>query len=116
MHALLACDASPRIPVSVQTILFAPVTCQSIIERELQPVYEATTLEDIQDALEEAIQHLRELEVFDAIEAVIDEEPLDVPDACSIVLQLHENNWYRIHGGTYVQVSCTRKTCVVLGT
>jgi outer membrane protein insertion porin family len=26
-----------------------------------------------------------------------------VPDACSIVLRLSEANWYRLHGGTYVQ-------------
>lgn len=50
-------------------------TKQEVIDRELKRVYDAKTLQQIHEALEEAITNLRQLDVFEEIEALIDSEP-----------------------------------------
>lgn len=60
-------------------------TRQAIIDRELQRVYDAKTLQEIHDALEEAVTNLRQLDVFEEIEALIDSEP----EVCVGSVQAH---------------------------
>jgi hypothetical protein len=48
-------------------------TAQALLDRELQRVYDARSLREVHAALEEAVEHLRQLEVFRRIDALIDE-------------------------------------------
>ncbi len=50
-------------------------TREAIIDRELQRVYDANTLQEIHAALETAVANLQQLEVFNAVDVVIDEPP-----------------------------------------
>jgi len=50
-------------------------TRQSILDRELQRVYDAKSLREVHTALEIAVEHLRQLEAFRRIDALIDDEP-----------------------------------------
>ncbi|KAJ9511435.1 hypothetical protein QJQ45_029911 [Haematococcus lacustris] len=74
-----------------------------LIERELQKVQDASTLEEIHLALEEAGSNLEKLRVFSRIELLVNEEPEDEPEVCSVLVDLEEKNWYRAHLATYVQ-------------
>eukprot|EP00775_Hariotina_reticulata_P009504 gene9504-9667_t len=76
---------------------------QSILDRELDRVYEAKTLKEVHEALETSVEHLRQLETFEDITALIDAEPQDEPDACTVQLVLQEVGRYRFGGGTYTQ-------------
>ncbi|KAF5832207.1 surface antigen-domain-containing protein [Dunaliella salina] len=74
-----------------------------LIDRELERVYAASTLEEIHAALEEAGRNLQQLGVFKRMDMLLNELPEDEPDACSLVLDLEEKNWYKVHAATYVQ-------------
>lgn len=50
-------------------------TRQDILERELQRVYDARSLREVHAAVEEAVEHLRQLEAFRRIDALIDDAP-----------------------------------------
>lgn len=50
-------------------------TRQAILDRELQRVYDAKSLREVHEALEIAVEHLRQLEAFRRIDALIDDEP-----------------------------------------
>uniref|UniRef100_A0A383WJ48 Bacterial surface antigen (D15) domain-containing protein n=1 Tax=Tetradesmus obliquus TaxID=3088 RepID=A0A383WJ48_TETOB len=76
---------------------------QEILDRELDRVYEAKTLREVHEALERSVEVLRQLEVFDDITALIDSQPLDEPDSCSVQMVLQEVGRYKFGGGTYTQ-------------
>jgi hypothetical protein len=48
-------------------------TRQALLDRELQRVLDAGTLREVHAALEVAVEHLRQLEVFRRIDALIDD-------------------------------------------
>ena len=50
-------------------------TRRDILERELERVYDARSLREVHAALELAVEHLQQLEVFRRIDALIDDEP-----------------------------------------
>lgn len=76
-------------------------TKAGLVERELRRVEHASTLEEIKDELLEAYEDLVGLDIFDAVDVVIDKG--DAPDTCSVVAQFQEKNLLRLHTGTYVQ-------------
>jgi hypothetical protein len=52
-----------------------PRTNSHIIDRELQRVYDAGTLQEIHEALEEAGRNLQRLQIFRGLKMLIHEEP-----------------------------------------
>lgn len=68
----------------------------------------AQTLEEIHGALVAACNNLESLGMFNRIEALISEEPLEEPDACSVSIDLEEKKFYAAKIGTHVQVSAER--------
>jgi hypothetical protein len=50
-------------------------TKQSIIDRELQRVYDAKTLEELHAAMEQAGRNLQQLNVFNKVDFLANEEP-----------------------------------------
>lgn len=71
----------------------------------MQRVYDATTLEEIHMALEEAGRNLQQLGVFRRLHMLVHEEPSDDPALVSVNLDLEEKNWYKLHAATFVQVT-----------
>eukprot|EP00879_Flechtneria_rotunda_P023366 GHRR01024716.1.p1 GENE.GHRR01024716.1~~GHRR01024716.1.p1 ORF type:complete len:243 (+),score=73.44 GHRR01024716.1:534-1262(+) len=76
---------------------------QEILDRELDRIYEAKTLKEVHEAVERAVEVLRQLEVYDDISALIHSEPQDEPDACTVQLELQETGRYKFGAGTYTQ-------------
>eukprot|EP00878_Enallax_costatus_P024990 GHUV01026706.1.p1 GENE.GHUV01026706.1~~GHUV01026706.1.p1 ORF type:complete len:297 (+),score=63.56 GHUV01026706.1:395-1285(+) len=76
---------------------------EEILDRELERVYQAETLKEVHEALETSVEVLRQLEVFDDITALIDAQPMNEPDVCTVQLMLQEVGRYRFGGGTYTQ-------------
>ncbi|GAX76883.1 hypothetical protein CEUSTIGMA_g4329.t1 [Chlamydomonas eustigma] len=86
-------------------------TKASIIDRELERVYDATTLEEIHMALEEAGRNLQQLQVFRRLHMLVHEEPLDEPSLVSVLIDLEERNWYKLHAATFVQGNGNETSC-----
>jgi hypothetical protein len=59
---------------------------------------------EVHEALEQSVDVLRQLEVFENITAVLGAQPVDEPNACSIDLVLTEAKLYNFKAGTYTQV------------
>eukprot|EP00798_Chlamydomonas_sp_ICE-L_P003901 gene3901-13971_t len=78
-------------------------TRSHIIDRELDRVLEAKTLDEIHLALEMAGKNLQQLNIFRRIDMIVTEEPKEHEEACTVVLDLEEKNWYKVNAGTYVQ-------------
>ncbi|KAG2436096.1 hypothetical protein HYH02_011607 [Chlamydomonas schloesseri] len=78
-------------------------TRASLIERELEPIYQAQTLAEVHTEMEAAGKRLRQLGVFTGVSMLAHEEPLDDPTACTVELAVEESNWFKLRAATYVQ-------------
>jgi len=74
-----------------------------IIDRELQRVQDANTLEEIHIALEETGRNLQQLGIFSRVDMLVSEDPEDDPEGCTVRVDLQEKNWYKVHAATYIQ-------------
>ncbi|CAL5228989.1 g12227 [Coccomyxa viridis] len=73
-----------------------------IIARELQPLQQARSLDEIKDALLEIHDSLMSLDVFDAVEIIISDSDLGRPDTCTVLINCSEKGRFRLNTGTYV--------------
>ncbi|KAL6769455.1 SAM50 [Auxenochlorella protothecoides x Auxenochlorella symbiontica] len=85
------------------TILGLKRTNKHLVMRELLRVKNAQTLDEIKDAVVAAYQDLMALEIFDAVDIVIDGLDGKHPEACSITARFSEKSPIQVHTGTYVQ-------------
>ncbi|KAI8473360.1 MAG: surface antigen-domain-containing protein [Monoraphidium minutum] len=88
-------------PLAVDSVRIEPRggaplrTRQALLDRELERVLSARSLREVHAALETAVEHLRQLEAFKRVDALIDDEPAGVPGVCSVGLELEECGWYK---------------------
>ncbi|GFR49021.1 hypothetical protein Agub_g11042 [Astrephomene gubernaculifera] len=78
-------------------------TRADILQRELEPIYKAETLAEVHQELDAAGRRLKQLGVFDEVNMLVHEEPLNDPTACTVDLRLEELNWFKLRAATYVQ-------------
>ena len=64
-------------------------TREELVTRELQPLREARSLDEIKDVLLDAVSTLMELDVFEAVSFTIDDEP-----ALALVLPGQLHGWH----------------------
>ncbi len=78
-----------RLVVEKVTIVGLDRTKAYIVSRELEPVKDARSLDEIKDVLLEAHEHLQSLGIFDGVEVIItDSETVHLPACSSVELRM----------------------------
>mmetsp|Transcript_32776 Transcript_32776/g.77703 ORF Transcript_32776/g.77703 Transcript_32776/m.77703 type:complete len:405 (-) Transcript_32776:1215-2429(-) len=84
-------------------------TDRRVVERELEGLKSAATLDEIKDVLIGATNRLHEMDIFDTVEmrvgAGTEGDDEGTPDTADVTINLHESNILKIHGGSYVNQS-----------
>ncbi|GAB4818843.1 hypothetical protein N2152v2_005889 [Parachlorella kessleri] len=78
-------------------------TKNGLVLRELLKVRDARTLDEIKDTLLEAYEELMGLDIFEAVEVVVDADEKGRKDRCNVRAEFVEKSVLRLHTGTYVQ-------------
>eukprot|EP00898_Chlorokybus_atmophyticus_P004189 jgi/Chlat1/4771/Chrsp308S00822 len=79
-------------------------TRREIVERELMPVLEASSFEELKDSVLDASHRLKDLEIFTMCDILIDEGP-EIPglDTATVIITVQEAGPLSLNTGTYVQ-------------
>ncbi|CAL8469714.1 g9256 [Coccomyxa elongata] len=91
-----------RLVVEKVTIVGLDRTKAYVVSRELEPVKDARSLDEIKDVLLEAHEHLQSLGIFDGVEVIITDSETGQIDACTILVRCAEKGRLNLHAGTYV--------------
>ncbi|EIE18252.1 hypothetical protein COCSUDRAFT_60448 [Coccomyxa subellipsoidea C-169] len=102
MAATYAAVKDKRLKVEQVIINGLDRTRAYIVSRELEPVQEANSLDEIKDVLLEAHEHLLSLGIFDGVEVIITDSETGQPDACTVLVRCAEKGRVNLHAGTYV--------------
>ncbi|KAK9784757.1 hypothetical protein WJX73_001773 [Symbiochloris irregularis] len=103
-----AYDSIKDKPLGVRVVVLRGLerTKHDVVARELLQLTFANSLEQIKDALLEAHDTLKSLQIFDVIDCIIDEGPLESGmETCTVTVTCVEKGRLNMHLGTYVQGS-----------
>lgn len=103
LHQASLYDRIKDKPLHVDVIILQKGrTRPHIIEKELQRIRDAQTLDELKEKLLEAQDALEALNVFEAVQLVIDQSSHADPQSCTLQVNCPERRIWHAHAGTYL--------------
>ena len=91
-------------PIAVESVEIQGIerTRRGILEAALEPLYRASSLDDLRDKCVDANGALNAYDVFESIDIVCDAGASSRPDTASVIVRVEEKKRLNLKGGAFV--------------